>query len=127
MTGVRFAVRTDTYEEFLEDYFGVICSVCPSPVMPGWVYLFGELGGPVKIGYAANVNARVSTLRTASPDGELLATFAGSREVEGFLHTMLWPSRVRGEWFSGMDVEDMVTLVWEIQEMDDADHALDAD
>jgi hypothetical protein len=56
--------------------------------------------GPIKIGRARNVAARLVSLQTASPvELVLLGVVPGSVEKERVLHSLFRPLRVRGEWF----------------------------
>lgn len=69
---------------------------------PEWVY-FVQSGwdGPIKIGCAADVDARVRQLQTGSADQLwLLAAMHGDAATEHRLHELFSGYRVRGEWFS---------------------------
>jgi Meiotically Up-regulated Gene 113 (MUG113) protein len=58
-------------------------------------------GGPLKVGIAFDVNARLRSLQTASPfDLRLLGSVPGARRAEEALHHIFAPHRLRGEWFS---------------------------
>lgn len=58
-------------------------------------------GGPIKIGAAIDVAARVKKLQCACPyDLELLGCIKGSRRQEKRLHRKFSFLRLRGEWFS---------------------------
>lgn len=60
----------------------------------------GGVGGPVKIGRAADVAARLASLQTACVEVlELIAVLKNDREAE--LHDALADHRIRGEWFDG--------------------------
>jgi hypothetical protein len=68
---------------------------------PGFVY-FVQAGqdGPIKIGFAANVGARLSELQTASPEPlTVLATIEGTLQTEAEVHRYFQAYRLRGEWF----------------------------
>lgn len=57
--------------------------------------------GPVKIGTATDIQARVRGLQTGSPHRlNLLATSTGGRRLEKRLHRRFAAHRVLGEWFS---------------------------
>lgn len=69
--------------------------------MTGFIY-FIQAGsdGPIKIGYSANVSARIADLQVSSPQRlALLLTIAGSRRDEAAFHEELGPHRMSGEWF----------------------------
>jgi hypothetical protein len=70
---------------------------------PKWcsVY-FIQMGadGPIKIGWAVNVNSRLAELQCASPfDLSVRFTAPGDVLEEGLLHGKFSRSRLRGEWF----------------------------
>lgn len=57
--------------------------------------------GPIKIGKAANVAARIASLQTANPYPlTLLGTAAGGIERERELHERFAADRLHGEWFA---------------------------
>lgn len=71
----------------------------------GYLYFIQCNGptGPVKIGYAKDVDARLSNIRMSNPYPlALLASvhIENPDIVEGQLHTRLAKSRLRGEWFA---------------------------
>jgi hypothetical protein len=60
--------------------------------------------GPIKIGVAGNVGARLKTLQTASPFPlRLLAVVPGDVEDERSLHRRFASDRLSGEWFRPSD------------------------
>ncbi len=61
-------------------------------------------GGPIKIGYTANLRTRLNDLRCASPD-ELfvLLTLHGDKKDEKALHLEFEEHWIRGEWFRAHD------------------------
>lgn len=65
------------------------------------IYLIrNETNGAIKVGYSANVEARLASLRTATPDVlTLLGTVEGGLEEERKLHQRFHRKRSRGEWF----------------------------
>jgi hypothetical protein len=74
----------------------------PRPEHPTRVY-FVQAGesGPVKIGVTGNIEDRVRTMQTGSPQPlRVLATFPGGFDLEARLHRMFAPHRVHGEWFA---------------------------
>jgi hypothetical protein len=80
----------------------------------GLVYAIrhGETG-PVKFGYAKNARKRLALLQTGTPEPLLLLlTVPGSVKLEKMIHRMLWPLRVRGEWFraEGATLEVLAAL-----------------
>jgi hypothetical protein len=68
-------------------------------------FIRNETNGRVKIGYSANVKARLASLQTASPDKlTLLASIPGEKDREKSLHNQLCAHRLNGEWFDGGSV-----------------------
>jgi hypothetical protein len=56
--------------------------------------------GPVKIGYARDVYARISHIRSVSPfPVRLCAALPGDEDLESAVHRKFAHLRVRGEWF----------------------------
>lgn len=56
--------------------------------------------GPIKIGIATNIEARLSSLQVGSPTPlHLIAHTPGTKDEEEDLHQRLTPYRIRGEWF----------------------------
>ncbi|MCP1202279.1 GIY-YIG nuclease family protein [Acetobacter oryzoeni] len=66
------------------------------------VYIVKAEGlGLVKIGYAANLSARLSTLQSASPVPlSLVRSSDGTKGLEAWLHEHFSEYRKQGEWFS---------------------------
>lgn len=55
-------------------------------------------GGPIKIGYSANVWKRMSSLRSSNPEYlNLLGVMEGDRTEEKRVHSLF--KRKQGEWF----------------------------
>lgn len=55
----------------------------------------------IKIGFATNVDIRLSNVRVSSPYNiEVLAVIEGSTLLEAEIHQKFAAHRVRGEWFS---------------------------
>lgn len=67
----------------------------------GAVYFCRASGrGPVKIGYAANVQARIKDLQVSNHGDLAVITFIeGTKQDETALHKRFAKYRVRGEWF----------------------------
>lgn len=66
------------------------------------VYLIraGECG-PVKIGYAEDVQSRLNNMQTGNHETlTVLRIFEGGQEEESRLHARFIDLRIRGEWFS---------------------------
>jgi hypothetical protein len=60
----------------------------------------GGEGGPIKIGHAINVERRLASLQTASPQElTLLHAVDGGEKLENDLHIMFYEHWIRGEWF----------------------------
>ncbi len=71
--------------------------------VPGHVYLIqaGGRGGPVKIGYSANVSRRIRELQTANAAPlKLLAVLPGTFADEHAFHARFARYRAQAEWFS---------------------------
>lgn len=67
----------------------------------GWIY-FVEFhhGGPVKIGYASNMDKRLAGLQVSCPyELNVLHAAPGGHECERAIHLYLEKFSVRGEWF----------------------------
>lgn len=66
-----------------------------------WVYFIqAKTGGPVKIGWAVNVDERLATLQTGNPATlHVLGVCAGDVALEAEIHRRLAEHRIRGEWF----------------------------
>lgn len=61
----------------------------------------GVSDAPVKIGMTADLDQRLSGLQTSHHEElEVVASLAGGRETESYLHEALAASHIRGEWFS---------------------------
>ena len=67
----------------------------------GWIYFIEyHDSGPVKIGYAKNVDKRLCNLQTACPyELRVLVAAPGSIDCETILHAYLSNFMIRGEWF----------------------------
>ncbi len=76
------------------------------------VYFIEAVGtGLVKIGYAGNVDSRLTALLTASAHPlKLLGTMKGGPILEGELHLQLAEHRSHGEWFRRCDRLDSILL-----------------
>jgi len=73
------------------------------------VYFIQRETGPIKIGYSANVCARLASLRTSSAERlSLITTMVGDTEDERELHQFFRNCRLAGEWFSPNP------LLWEV-------------
>ena len=69
------------------------------PPRPSFVYFIG-CGDYIKIGYAASIKMRLSSISTSNPYPlKVLAAVAGGIEVERGLHNRFADSLHRGEWF----------------------------
>lgn len=73
----------------------------------GAVYLVrAGCAGPVKIGWAFDIEARVKTLQTGNREPlNLVAFIAGSRVLEIEMHRLFADRALRGEWFDDRDGE----------------------
>lgn len=70
---------------------------------PGYVYVIrGDPNGPIKVGFATDVRARMNALQTGCAwELRLLYVFPGPQKLEWFLHQRLKGYRMKGEWFGG--------------------------
>jgi hypothetical protein len=69
---------------------------------PTFLYLIREQHGLYKVGIAHNVRVRLSTLQSATPyELTVCATVEVKRglQAEAFVHSLLEPYHVKGEWF----------------------------
>lgn len=72
--------------------------------MQEFVYFVSYQNGPIKIGKAKNITARMSGLQTGSPHKlELMGVMRGSRGLEHKLHDKFSSLRLSGEWFERRD------------------------
>jgi hypothetical protein len=68
--------------------------------MTGFVYAISDGKDAVKIGWGNDPYRRLSEINVGSPHHYTLVGFvAATREQEQEAHSLLAPSRVRGEWF----------------------------
>lgn len=66
---------------------------------PCFVYVI-RAGGPIKVGVARDVAARLATLQTGNPYVfELLAVLPGAHDLEWQLHDRIKDHQMQGEWF----------------------------
>ena len=89
----------------------------------GYVYLLqAEGGGPMRIGWTRNPDARLRSHQGSSPlELRLIRVFAAPLRVERMLHNALTPLRVRGSWYSADEVvEECVDLAaaWMVEKAD---------
>lgn len=69
-----------------------------------FIYFVGTEGGPIKIGKAKNVKARLAGIQTGSPYKlEILGVMMGRESLEGALHKRFSKHRLEGEWFARCD------------------------
>ena len=78
---------------------------------PCFVYVI-RAGGPIKVGVAKDVAARLSTLQTGNPYRfELLYVIPGGQDLEWQLHRRIESDRMEGEWFDGPLVPDFLEFI----------------
>lgn len=70
---------------------------------------FIKAEGRIKIGFSDDVPTRVKQVLSAYPEGELLASMPGDRELEKFFHRKFAADRIFGEWFTPTD--ELLSLV----------------
>lgn len=82
--------------------------------MTGQVY-FIECAGRIKVGYTADIIARVQTLSTAAPAPlKVLGSVDGTRSLEKAIHAKLKPFNNHREWFNDCpEVRELVASVLE--------------
>jgi hypothetical protein len=74
-------------------------------------------GGPVKVGMANDVLARMRTLQTGNPSKlEVRAVMPGSRKLEWNFHHRFRDHRAYGEWFKGEAIEAIIELAGSMAE-----------
>lgn len=68
----------------------------------GWVYFIqSERGGPIKIGVATNVRARIDSLQSGNWEKFIiLGVMSGTYKHENILHRHFAQHRLFGEWFA---------------------------
>lgn len=70
----------------------------------------GDDTGPVKIGFAANIEQRVANMMTAAPEGfDIIHALDGDRNLERTLHKHFAGKRATREWFRLTD-EDLNSI-----------------
>ena len=68
-------------------------------------------GGPIKIGYAENVNTRLNELQIGNPEElQVIKTIRGGRDVETTIHEAFKQYRLRGEWFNAEIYNEVLEL-----------------
>lgn len=88
-----------------------------------WLYFVQCNGrrGPVKIGYATDLDRRISNLQMANPYPLALIGACAVRDpaaVESALHERFAAQRMRGEWFGWSQELDDVALEYEARHAD---------
>jgi excisionase family DNA binding protein len=85
------------------------------PKRPCVYFIRSGMAGPIKIGHAKALRARIHALSTAHHDQLfLLATLAGGAVQERRLHEKFSHLRIRGEWFT--PAEDLLRFIETIRE-----------
>lgn len=75
----------------------------PMPIIASGLVYFIRRGssGPIKVGFTKDLEARLSSLQTASDlPLQVLAVFPATKQAESDIHQSLAESRIRGEWFA---------------------------
>lgn len=74
------------------------------------VYMIGIEGiEHIKIGHSSDFLSRLSSIQTGSPNNVfIVAVFEGGKKAEKILHQALDEFKVRGEWFNGIKVENLI-------------------
>ncbi len=82
----------------------------------GYIYILEDtsLPGYFKIGFSKQPGHREKTLQAQKPTIRLIKKFIGSMEQEKATHRYLSKFRVRGEWFTGISVEDIEKAIKKI-------------
>jgi hypothetical protein len=86
-----------------------------------WIY-FVQAGDAVKVGHAADVEARLRLLRVDNPvEVRLLAKIRGTVAGEGAIHKKFAHAHIRGEWFKAVpELLEFAADCWLTQESTDA-------
>lgn len=67
--------------------------------------IYSHIHQAVKIGYASDLDSRLSTIQISTPEKlSLMFTFEGGKELEEYLHQRLNQFHIRGEWFAYNEV-----------------------
>jgi hypothetical protein len=109
--GVELARVRDELRRIVDDEIEVYCrradearAIAPperTPTSSVVYFIRSGHSGPIKIGIASDVKARLRTLQCASPEAlAVLATTPGSLELERQLHVQFQHLRKSGEWFN---------------------------
>lgn len=82
----------------------------------GYIYILEDvsLPGYYKIGFSKVPAHREKTLQAQKPTIRLIKKFIGSMEQERATHRYLAKFRARGEWFTGISVEDIEKAIKKI-------------
>lgn len=64
------------------------------------VYFLRRGDGAIKIGFTVNLKSRMADISNGAGPLEVVATFAGGRQLEKLLHSHFAEHRLHGEWFS---------------------------
>lgn len=82
---------------------------------------FAEAGGYIKIGFSVNPVSRVSTITRNGTrpadipygvEADLIGWVPGQQWTEGAWHSRYVDHRVVGEWFQGIDRDEIRQLIW---------------
>lgn len=84
----------------LQDFFDSVGKKVNTP--KGWIYFITTDSRPkaVKIGFTTRLKHRMAAIQTANSDLLILyGAVPACREDEKYIHTLLAPWNIRGEWF----------------------------
>ena len=79
----------------------------------GYVYFIGPESGPVKIGFAVDVERRRIAIQCGHPTKLIVhATMPGNRAIEQGMHSRFQAQHIRGEWFAlNGDLAEFVSVL----------------
>jgi len=94
---------------------------------PGFIYFIqGASGGPIKIGYTANIGMRLKELQTGFPDTLIiLCAKKGWINEERDYHRAFSEYRLKGEWFKPVD--EILTTISKIKDKQEVAKAKSAE
>lgn len=86
-----------------------------------WVYIL-ECQGAYKVGYATNPKHRQGLLQTGNPynvNFVYARRFLNARSIEGAVHILYSPCKIRGEWFALTETQ-LQDIIEKLEAIDEA-------
>jgi hypothetical protein len=107
------SVETQEVAQSVPDMAPMLHGLADQEVGGPVCYFVGGESGPVKIGYATNLKARLQNIQEGSPYKlRVLATAAGGIYREGAYHMQFAAHRLHGEWFERVpEIQDEIDRI----------------